>query len=127
MSRSTITHALIIRKEPLSKILAGAKTSEIRGSATKRRGRIGLIESKSGLVVGTCELVDVVGPLTLAELRRASWRSRFMPNRLPYRATHAWVVRHPHRLRRPVPYKHPAGAVIWVKLSPGVVRQLDGH
>src|SRR5882724_4942048 len=62
-NRKVTTHALIIREEPLSKILAGTKTWEIRGSATKRRGRIALIQSKSGLVVGTCDLVDVVGPL----------------------------------------------------------------
>jgi hypothetical protein len=122
--KTTITHALIIREEPLSKILAGTKTWEIRGSATKRRGRIGLIESKSGLVVGVCDLVDVVGPLGLAELRRASRRSGFMPDRLPYASTHAWVIRNARRLRSPIPYAHPAGAVIWVRLAAGVVRRL---
>jgi hypothetical protein len=122
--KNAITHALIIREEPLSKILAGTKTWEIRGSATKRRGRIALVQSKSGLVVGICDLVDVVGPLGLGELRRASRRSGFMPDRLPYASTHAWVMRHARRLRTPIPYAHPAGAVIWVKLAAGVVRRL---
>jgi hypothetical protein len=122
--KTTITHALIIKEEPLSKILAGTKTWEIRGSATTRRGRIALVQSKSGLVVGTCELVDVVGPLGLDELRSASRRSGFTPDRLPYASTHAWVMRNARRLRTPIPYAHPAGAVIWVKLSPRVVRRL---
>ena len=73
--KTSITHALLILEEPLAKILAGTKTWEIRGSATKRRGRIALIQSKSGLVVGTCDLVDVVGPLSLKKLRSASWRT----------------------------------------------------
>lgn len=113
-----ITHALIIREEPLAKILSGTKTWEIRGSATKRRGPIALVQSKSGLVVGTAELVDVVGPLSLDELRRASRRTGFTPDGLPYRTTYAWVLRNARRLRKPVRYAHPAGAVIWVKLAP---------
>jgi len=124
MRKTPITHALIIREEPLSKILAGTKTWEIRGSATKRRGRIALVQSKSGLVVGTCDLVDVVGPLSLGELRRASRRSGFMPDRLPYASTHAWAVRNARRLRTPVAYEHPAGAVIWVKLPSSVMRRM---
>ena len=123
-TKTSITHALIILEEPLAKILAGTKTWEIRGSATKRRGRIALIQSKSGLVVGTCDLVDVVGPLSLKKLRSASWRTGFRPDKLPYSSTHAWVVRAARRLRKPIPYRHPSGAVIWVKLRRGVVRRL---
>src|SRR5262249_9050094 len=69
-----MTKGLVIRKEPLDKILAGTKTWEIRGKSTTLRGRIALIESKSGHVVGTCEVVDVVGPLTLAKLQRNAKR-----------------------------------------------------
>jgi len=124
LKSSTITHALIIREEPLAKILAGKKTWEIRGSATKRRGRIALVQSKSRLVVGTAELVDVRGPLSLAELRDASHRSQFRPSELPYRSTFAWVLCGARRLRNPVPYEHPPGAVIWVKLASSVRRRL---
>ena len=122
--KTSITHALLILEEPLAKILAGTKTWEIRGSATKRRGRIALIQSKSGLVVGTCDLADVVGPLSLKKLRSSSWRTGFRPEKLPYAATHAWVVRAARRLRKPIPYAHPSGAVIWVKLRRGVLRRL---
>ena len=77
-----LTHGLLILKEPLDKILAGIKTWEIRGKATARRGPIALIESKSGRVVGTCDLVDVVGPLTLADLQRNARRTGFRLNEL---------------------------------------------
>lgn len=119
-----ITHGLLILKEPLDKILAGTKTWEIRGKATARRGPIALIESKSGHVVSTCEVVDVAGPLTLAKLQRNARRTGFRPSELPYATTYAWIVRDARRLPAPVPYQHPSGAVIWVCLETRVLRQL---
>lgn len=124
LSHDGITHGLLILKEPLDKILAGTKTWEIRGRATARRGPIALIQSKSGQVVGTCEVVDVVGPLTLAELWKNEARTGFRPSEPPYATTYAWVVRNARRLAEAIPYEHPSGAVIWVKLKPNVLRQL---
>lgn len=50
----------LIIKSPWSKlILDGKKTMELRGSNTKIRGTIGIIESSSGHVLGTVDLVDV--------------------------------------------------------------------
>ena len=60
--------ALLIRKEWLDRILAGKKIWEIRGSRTQKRGLIALVQSQSGTVVGSAELVDCLGPLTLDEL-----------------------------------------------------------
>jgi hypothetical protein len=122
--RANISHGLLIRKEPIDKVLAGTKTWEIRGTATSIRGPIALIESKSGHVVGTCEVVDVIGPLSLAKLQRNVNRTGFWPSRLPYATTYAWVVREARRLSTPVPYQHPPGAVIWVLLATSVVRRL---
>jgi hypothetical protein len=125
-------HGLLIRKPHLDRILAGEKTWEIRGSATSRRGPIALIQSGSGTVVGTCELVDCVGPLTLEQLNANSARAGLgQVSRLFYRRTFAWVLRGARRLAEPVPYVHPAGAVIWVRLAPEVevhvMEQLDVH
>ena len=120
-----ITHGLLILKEPLDKILLGTKTWEIRGKATARRGPIALIESKSGHVVGTCDVVDVMGPLTLAALRRNARCTGFRPSQLPYPKTYAWVLHSARRLTEPVPYSHPSGAVIWVRLEARVARQLE--
>jgi hypothetical protein len=69
MAQKLPERGLLIRSEPIKEILTGRKVWEIRGGATNVRGRIALIRSKSGLIVGTCNVVEVVGPLTLAELR----------------------------------------------------------
>jgi hypothetical protein len=122
---ASITRGLVVMKDPLDKILAGTKTWEIRGKSTAIRGPIALIESGSGQVVGTCELVDVVGPLSLAELQKNSRRAGFRPSQLWYDTTHAWVVRDARRLSKAVPYRHPVGAVIWVRLEPKVMQQLE--
>jgi hypothetical protein len=115
-----ISRGLIIGSPYIDWILAGKKTWEIRGSYTHVLGRIALIRSGSGLVVGTCELVDVVGPLTLQKLRTNASklnRSKSEIRSLPYETTYAWVVRDVRKLKRPRRYKHPLGAVIWVKLN----------
>jgi hypothetical protein len=114
-------HGLLVRKPHLDRILAGEKTWEIRGCGTRRRGLIGLIQSRSGAVVGACRLVDSVGPLTLEQLN-AHGRETCIgaASRLFYRRTHAWVLAGARRLPEPVPYRHPPGAVIWVALSPEV-------
>ena len=36
---------------------------------------------------------------------------------LSYEKTYAWVMSEPKLLEPPVPYKHPSGAVIWVRLT----------
>ncbi len=120
-----ITRGLPIRKEHLDRILAGTKTWEIRGKATAKRGSVALIESGSGEIVGVCEIVDVVGPLSLAELQRNARRAGFRANELGYDTTYAWVLRNARRLPNPIPYRHPPGAVIWVKLEPGVTHRLN--
>lgn len=111
--------ALIIKSPWIDKILAGEKTWEIRGSRTNVRGPIYLIAGGSGTIVGGCDVVGCTEPLSLTELRLNSqktgrpaseWKS------LPYPETHAWVLANAKRLARPRPYKHPSGAVIWVRL-----------
>jgi hypothetical protein len=114
---------LLTRKQWLNMILSGRKTWEIRGNATMTRGRIVLIESGSGTVVGKCDLVDVVGPLSLHQLKANASKIGVEPKVIdgtPYRNTYAWVLDSAVRLPRPIPYNHPAGAVIWVKLPPNV-------
>ena len=61
-------NGLLIRTPWIDLILGGSKTWEIRGTRTSKRGRIGLIQSGTGAVIGVADLVDVAGPLTLAEL-----------------------------------------------------------
>ena len=119
--------ALIIRKPWLDRILAGSKTWEIRGGRTKIRETIGLIESRSGTVVGLCDLVDCRGPLTAAEFRQNARKAGMAPADATlggYANTYAWVLANARRLKTPVPYNHPSGAVIWVALDDATERAL---
>jgi hypothetical protein len=115
---------LLIRSPYIDWILAGAKTWEIRGSSTAKRGRIALIQSGSGTVIGVADLVDAVGPLTrrdvAANARKLGLRKPGPSGPLPYRRTFAWVLKNARRLKTPVRYRHPSGCIIWVNLGPGV-------
>jgi hypothetical protein len=118
--------ALLIREPWVDLILDGRKTWELRGSRTSIRGRIALIKAGFGMIVGTCELVDAVGPLTKAELLRNK-ALHAVPTELivgsrRYAETYAWVLRKPRRLATPIRYAHPPGAVIWARLSKAEVR-----
>lgn len=114
---------LLVQREWVEKILRGQKSWELRRSRTAARGAIALIQIGTGTVVGTCEIVDVVGPLSLAELRRTTSKHRVPPpiTSKPYTKTYAWVVRRARRLSRPVPYRPRRGQQIWVRLSPKVI------
>ena len=102
-------------------ILDGRKTWEIRGTKTGVRGRIALIRKGSGKVVGTCDLVDVVGPLSRHELAAAVGSHCIDLNKInrliSYSTPYAWVLRKPVKLPVPINYRHPSGAVIWVRLD----------
>jgi ASCH domain-containing protein len=112
-------NGLIIRSPSVEWILAGKKTWEIRGHYTHVCGKIALIRGGSGLVAGTCELVKVIGPLILRELRenaRKFAEPKSEITSLPYETTYAWVLKNARKFRRPRRYNHPSGAVIWVRL-----------
>lgn len=110
---------LIIKKHWLDLILSGKKTWEIRGSNTKKRGEIALIESGSGQVVGVCSLVDS-HPVTLDDMERNIDKHQIEPDlvtithHLQYKYPHAWVLDDVWEIV-PKKYNHPQGAVIWVK------------
>jgi len=119
---------LLIRSPWIDRILDGSKTWEIRGNRTGKQGRIALIKSGSGTVVGVADLVGVTGPLRLAELvvnaQKAGFLQSEAPKRLPYKRTFAWILNNPKRLEQPVAYVHPSGSVIWVSLSPTVSNRI---
>ncbi len=116
--------ALLIRRPWIDLILDGKKTWEIRGSGTSIRETIGLIASGSGTVIGVCDLVDCIGPLTIAEFGRNAAKAAMTRAEARsgsgYRHTYAWVLDKPRGLKKPVPYQHPSGAVIWVNLDPSI-------
>lgn len=114
---ATVTHGLVIRPEPLGRILDGRKVWEIRGSRTHLRGPIALIEAGTSQIVGVADIVDVIGPMSSASLSRNPDKTGYSKFPLEYDQYFAWVIRHARRLSRPVQYDHPNGAVIWVRLN----------
>ena len=97
-------------------ILSGKKIWEIRGSNTKTRGKIELIQSGSGLVVGCCEIVDCI-ELSYCDFQNSINKHQVkIVNDLPYKRKYAWVINNPQKYETPRKYKHPIGAIIWVKV-----------
>jgi ASCH domain len=109
---------LLIRAPYVEWILDGIKTWEMRSRRTARRGRIGLIRSQSGLVVGEANLVRVEGPLTHDDLLKnaAKMNTKRKEVVAPMEDTYAWVLEGARRYDTPIPYTHRSGAVIWARL-----------
>lgn len=117
---------LLIKEPWIHYILSGNKTWEIRGRHTRIRGKIALIQSGSGLVAGTAELVQSIQ--ITDELYRTSTDLHCVPVERfpqPYPKIFAWELSNPIRLEKPIPYHHPQGAVIWVNLQEHVTEQLQ--
>lgn len=110
---------LVIKPKWADMILSGVKTWEIRGSKTHKRGTIGIIKSGSGLVYGTVELMSCV-PLTMYNWEINKDKHHVSYADIDYKTPYAWVMGNPIIYPEPVPYKHPQGAVIWVRLPKAV-------
>ncbi len=108
--------ALIVRKEWLDKIFDEGKVWEMRSSRTKVRGRIGLIESGSGLIVGEAHLFWC-SPDPIEKDPKYIKQHKVEDLDLLDKWKYAWFLRDIKRYEKPIPYNHPQGAVIWVKLQ----------
>ncbi|WP_143032211.1 hypothetical protein [Tenacibaculum sp. MAR_2009_124] len=88
----------------------------MRSRPTKIRGRIGLIESGSGLIVGE---VDLEGCSSEPIEKNAKYIKYHYIEDLELLDTWswAWYLKNARRYKTPIPYNHPKGAVIWVKLK----------
>lgn len=112
---------LMVRDPFASQILNGEKVWEIRGRPTQIRGPVVIVKSGTGHAYGTANLVRVLGPLDVEDLIEAkelpaSEREEIKSDGLPYAKTYAYVFSDPKWFERPVSYKHPSGAVTWVRL-----------
>jgi ASCH domain len=112
---------LMVRDPFASQILDGEKVWEIRGRPTQIRGPIVIVKSGTGRAFGTVNLVRVLGPLELVDLENApelplSERDEISQRGLPYPKTYAYVLSNARGFRQPISYRHPSGAVTWVRL-----------
>jgi hypothetical protein len=113
-----MNNGLIIKKQWLDLILEGKKTWELRGSKTKKREEIYLIESGSGEIKGSCKLVDCIGPLSQEQFNNNTEKHLNLSLHPTYKKTYAWVLTEPKRFEKGIKYNHPQGAIIWVNLNP---------
>jgi hypothetical protein len=129
-----IERALIIHPEPLEWILSGKKTWEIRTRTTKIRGPIALQEKGTKRILGTCRLVDCLGPLTVDEFFDNPHKMNLMEaeledereeleEELEY-GLYAWVLADVKRLPKPIRFENPSGAVTWARLPQRVMDKL---
>lgn len=112
-----ITRALIVRQPWIELILSGQKTWEMRSTGTSIRGRIGLIEQGTGLIVGECSLDHVGEPIDRFNLGYGHHLHKVDDFELLEKWRFPWVLSGAVRYKTPIEYSHPKGAVIWVKLN----------
>ena len=114
--RLGISRGLVIKSPHIDNILSGHKIWEMRSRRTNMRGKIGLIKSGSGLIVGTAEIVDCLDALDFGE-RMNTQKNHHVYNLYDLEKwKYPWVLRNAQKLPEPIPYDHPQGAVIWVNL-----------
>lgn len=107
--------ALIVKKEWLDKIFDEGKVWEMRTTRTKITGKIGLIESGTGLIVGECELTGC-SERPVPKHKDLIKYHKIENLELLEKWKWAWFIYEAKRYENPKPYKHPQGAVIWVNL-----------
>lgn len=112
---------LFIKEPWISLILEGKKVWEIRSSNTNIRGRIGLIASGTGEIKGYIDLIDSI-KLTPQQFDKNQKNhqipnDRFNSNKMPYKNTHAWILKNPFKLEKGIKFKHKKGCVIWINLE----------
>jgi hypothetical protein len=112
---------LIVRDPYASQLLNGEKIWEIRGRPTQIRGPVVILKQGTGKAYGIANLVRVLGPLDLDDLVASpevpsEERDELQRNGLPYRKTYAYVFTSPQWFKHPMSYRHPNGAVTWVRL-----------
>lgn len=88
---------LFVRPPFSGYIVDGIKLIEYRTRKTYLRGRIGIIESGTGTVIGDVEIVD------------CRFDSKFQ--------IYEWYLDDPRRYATPVPFEHKQGAMVWIDLD----------
>ena len=120
----TVSKGLVIDQPWIDLILSGRKTWEMRATGASYRGWFGLIRKGSGMVWGVARIESVGVSLSPDEMV-ATHDNHHIPEAMirsgeVAKWTTPWKLADVSRLARPVPYKHPYGAVTWVTFDAGV-------
>ena len=111
---------LKIKKKWLKLILSGDKTWEIRGTNSKIRGNIGLVQCGSSMVYGEAFMVGAI-PLTKESFINnrdkhhvnISWEELIEIYKTPY----AWIIEDVRAYEEPKKFKNLQGSVKWVNIE----------
>ena len=82
---------LVIKEFWLNKSFDEEKDWELRGSKTSKRGKILLIQSGSGMIMGECNLIACM-ELDAADFTNSKNHHKIQTKELPYEKTYAWVL-----------------------------------
>ncbi|KJZ03295.1 ASCH domain-containing protein [Pseudoalteromonas piscicida] len=105
----------MIKSEWLDKIFNSGKCWEMRSRPTKIRGKIKLINSGTGLIVGECYLTTC-HKLAYEGADRQFDYHQVSKLDLLEKWCWAWHLAKVKKYDKPIPYSQPQGAVIWVNL-----------
>lgn len=110
---------LIIKNKWLDFIISGKKTIEIRGSNTKKKGeKIYLLESGTNKIAATC-VIGTTYPITCSDWSEEREKHcidiSYADLKKRYKNPYAWVLKDIQPIEDTWYYKHPKGAVIWIK------------
>jgi hypothetical protein len=123
----TLDRLLVVAQPWADLLVEGDKTWELRTTSTKVRGPVGIAAKGTGTVVGAVDLVDVHGPFSRTEIAPFEHLHRVPASSVSTyggpKGLYAWEMANAVRFETPVPYTHPQGAVIWVRLDPPVVTE----
>lgn len=112
-SGTPITRGLIIRSEPLDRILSGAKTWEMRSKNLRKLGLVALIRKSSCKIFGVARIAASHGPLSKQELLASISKHGITPGRLNEpevaKCIFAWELSEVRALYTPIPYIHKGG------------------
>jgi hypothetical protein len=116
MGKEIPERGLIIKEKYLNLIYSGEKTWEMRSTKTNIRGRIALIQAGSLVISGEATLYDCGAPLVgMNDIRRSYSFHRVTAYALLSKWKYPWILHDIEQYEIPIPYRHPQGAVIWVK------------
>ena len=122
--------ALVVKARWARLLLNGTKTIELRGRKTSRTGRVALAVAGTSQLHGTIEVVSselvghrlangelappVCGPFVADLVAQHCVHDLSI---IRYRRIWAWKMRRPILFWKPKNYRHPRGAVTWVRLN----------
>lgn len=113
--------ALIVKQPYADLIMSGQKVLEMRSRHTNVRERVGIIPKGSGKIIGS---VEIIGSFDLSDEPRLKSIAGQTFHCIESSEWHlldkwcfGWQLDSPTPFDKPIPYKHPKGAVTWVRAA----------